>query len=241
MQIFDRLSLLLRANVNAAIDAAEDPEKVLDQLIRDAESVRKAAEQQLLVAIAERNRIGAEAAYEETQAQRASALAEAAVRKGDDDRARAALRRRHDAVDAANLFSQQVESQQLMVDRLKAQLSQVDSKLRHMRQERDSLVARKRLADAQLAMTASMQQIRGTSIDTELVRLGRAVRVTEARAAAAAELSAYSLDGRLDPDDDEQVEAQLRSIKEHMGQLPMLARDPILDALDEDGDEDHRL
>ena len=67
------------------------------------------------------------------------------------------------------------------------------------------------------------------------------MRVTEARAAAAAELSAYSLDGRLDPDDDEQVEAQLRSIKEHMGQLPMLARDPVLDALDEDGDEVHRV
>ncbi|MGD6027786.1 PspA/IM30 family protein, partial [Xanthomonas citri pv. citri] len=91
MQIFDRLSLLLRANVNAALNAAEDPEKVLDQLIRDAESVRKAAEQQLLVAISERNRIGAEAAFEEVQASKAMAIAEAAVRRGDNERARAAL------------------------------------------------------------------------------------------------------------------------------------------------------
>ena len=241
MQIFDRLSLLLRANVNAAIDAAEDPEKVLDQLIRDAESVRKEAEQQLLVAISERNRIGAEARYEELQASKASRMAEAAVRRGDDDRARTALRRRHDAVDAANLFTQQLEAHQLMVERLKAQLGQVDSKLRHMRQERDSLVARKRLADAQLAMTTSIMRIGGAGIENEVTRLGRIVRVSEAKAAAAAEMSSYALDGRLDPGDDEQVEAQLRSIKERMGQLPMLARDPILDALSDDGDEDHRI
>ena len=145
MQIFDRLSLLLRANVNAAIDKAEDPATVLDQLIRDAESVRRAAEQQLLVAIAERNRIGAEAAHEENQAQRAMAIAESAVRNGEDERARGAFRRRNDAVDAANLFAQQANAQQLMVDRLKEQMGQVDSKLRHMRQERDSLVGRKRL------------------------------------------------------------------------------------------------
>jgi len=240
MQIFDRLSLLLRANVNAAIDAAEDPEKVLDQLIRDAQSVRKAAEQQLLAAISERNRIGGEAAFEETQASKAMATAESAVRRGDDDRARAALRRRNDAVDAANLFSQQGEALQLMVERLKVQLGQVDSKLRHMQQERDSLVARKRIADAQVAVTTSMQKIGGTAIDQEFTRLGRSVRVSEAKAAALAELSSYALDGRLDPDEDEQVEAQLHSLQQSMRRLPMLARDPILDVIAEAGTEDHR-
>jgi phage shock protein A len=239
MQIFDRLSLLLRANVNAAIDAAEDPEKVLDQLIRDADSVRRAAEQQLLVAITERNRMGAEVAYEEAQARKANARAEAAVRRGDDEQARAALRRRHDAVDAAQLFTQQLDAQQQMVERLKAQLGQVDSKLRHMRQERDSLVARKRLADAQLAMATSMQQLNGNGIESELTRLGRSVRVTEAHASAAAELSAYTLDGRLDPGDDEQVEAQLRALKQQVGQMPMLPRDPVLEQGGDDGDEEH--
>jgi phage shock protein A len=240
MQIFDRLSLLLRANVNAAIDKAEDPATVLDQLIRDAESVRRAAEQQLLVAIAERNRIGAEAAHEENQAQRAMAMAESAVRNSEDERARGALRRRHDAVDAANLFAQQANAQQLMVDRLKEQLSQVDSKLRHMRQERDSLVGRKRLADAQLAMATSVRQLGGVGIDQEIARMSRSVRVSEAAAAAAAELAAYTMDGRLDAREDAQVEAQLRSIKERVGQLPMVARDPLLDALD-DGEEEHRI
>ena len=171
--------------------------------------------------------MGAEVAYEEAQARKANARAEAAVRRGDDERARAALRRRHDAVDAAQLFTQQLDAQQQMVERLKAQLRQVDSKLRHMRQERDSLVARKRLADAQLAMATSMQQLNGNGIESELTRLGRSVRVTEAHASAAAELSAYTLDGRLDPGDDEQVEAQLRALKQQVGQLPMLPRDPV--------------
>ena len=70
--------------------------------------------------------------------------------------------------------------------------------------------------------------------------MSRSVRVSEAAAAAAAELAAYTMDGRLDAREDEQVEAQLRSIKERVGQLPMVARDPLLDALD-DGEEEHRI
>ena len=86
-----------------------------------------------------------------------------------------------------------------------------------------------------------MQKIGGTGIDQEFARQGRIVRVSEAKAAALAELSSYALDGRLDPDEDEQVEAQLHSIQQRVRRLPMLARDPILDAMAVDGDEDHRI
>lgn len=245
MQIFDRLSMLLRANVNAAIDAAEDPAKTLDQLIRDAESVRASAQQQLLTAIAERNRLAAEAEHEETQATRASTLAERAVRSGDDERARAALRRRHDAAEAASLYTQQVDASQLMVDRLKTQLAQVDAKLRQMRQQRNALVARQRMADAQFAMATSMQRLNGHGLERELTRMGRAVRVREARADAATEVAAWTLDGRLDDDDDDHIESQLLALKQRSGQLESPATlalsDPVLETVLDDHDDDHRL
>ena len=241
MAILDRLSMLLRANVHAAIDQAENPEKILDQLIRDAEAGRTAGQQQLVVVIAERNRIRAEAMHEERVALTAMSRAEAAVGSGNDELAREALRRRHDAVDAANLYTQQAEAQQLMVERLKTQLAQMDTKLRRMRQERDSLVARKRVADAQLSMATSAQRISGFEVESEFTRMSRQVRRSEARAAASLEMYADSLEGRLDALEDEQVEAQLRSIKQHRGPTPGLLGDPLLAALEAEREEDTRI
>ncbi len=213
MGILDRLSRLLRANVHAAIDKAEDPEKMFDQLIREAESAREAGHQQLVAITAERNRISAEAANEEKIARKSLSQAEAAARKGYDDLAREALRRRHDALEAAEVYSQQAEAQQLMVERLKSQLNHVDTKIRRMRQERDSLVARKRAADAQKTFADAARQVSIQSIDSEFGRQARRIRQEEALAAASMELYADSLEGRLDLLEDEQIEAQLATIK----------------------------
>jgi phage shock protein A len=231
MAIFDRLSMLLRANVHAAIDKAEDPEKMLDQLIRDAEAGRRAGQEQLVAIIAERNRIAAEATHEEKLARKALTQAETAVRRGNDDMAREALRRRHDAVEAANLYAQQAEAQQLIVERLKMQLSQMDSKLRRMRQERDGLVARKRMADAQLAMSNAARQVSGLDLDSEYARLSRSVRRSEAVAAASLEMYVDTLEGRLDALEDEQIETQLLSLKEQTKPVGAISGDPLLLAL----------
>ncbi len=239
MAILDRLSMLLRANVHAAIDKAEDPEKMLEQLIRDAESGREAGHQQLIAVVSERNRMAAEATHEEKVARKAMAQAESAVRNGNDDLAREALRRRHDAVEAASLYTQQAEAQQLMADRLKTQLNQIDTKLRRMRQERNSLVARKRAADAQLVVAAAARQLGDVEIEGELARMSRKVRRSEALAAASVEMYADSLAGQLDAFEDEQVEAQLLAIKEQSaGRDAGRLADPLLVALEASRDND---
>jgi phage shock protein A len=232
MAILDRLSMLLRANVHAAIDRAEDPEKLLEQLIRDADAGRQAGQQQLLAVIAERNRLAAEAAQEEKIARKAMARAESAVRNGNDDLARESLRRRHDAVEAASLYTQQAEAQQLMVERLKTQLAQIDTKVRRMRQERTTLIARKRAADAQLAMASAAQQLSQVDGTSELARMNRSVRHSEAVALAAIEMYADTLEGRLDALEDEQVEAQLLAIKEQASPISAQLSDPLLIALE---------
>ena len=232
MAILDRLSLLLRANVHAAIDRAEDPATMLEQLIRDAEAGRQAGQQQLLAVIAERNRLAGEAAHEEKIARKSMTQAESSVRNGHDEMAREALRRRHDAIEAASLYTQQAEAQQLMVERLKTQLAQMDTKLRRMRQERTTLVARKRAADAQMAMASAAQQIAQVDGTGELARMNRSVRHSEAVALAAIEMYADTLEGRLDALEDEQVEAQLLAIKEQVSPISAQLSDPLLIALD---------
>jgi phage shock protein A len=218
--ILDRLSRLLRANVHAAIDKAEDPEKMLDQLVRDTEAGRAAGQQKLVAVMTERNRIAAEAANEERIARKALNQAETAAKKGNDNLAREALRRRHDAIEATEVYAQQAEAQQLMVERLKTQLSHVDTKLRRMRQERDSLVARARIADAQSAFADASKQISIQNIESEFARMARQVRRQEAYAGASIEMYEDSLEGRLDALEDEEIEAQLASIKERLDILP---------------------
>ncbi len=240
MAILDRLSLLLRANVHAAVDRAEDPEKMLDQLIRDADAGRQAGQKQLIEVVSQRNRIAAEAAHEERLARKAMAQAETAVRNGNDDLAREALRRRHDAIEAAALYSQQAEAQQLMVDRLKTQLGQIDTKLRRMRQERTSLVARKRAADAQAAVASAALQLGDVNMEGELARMGRRVRHSEAVAAASLELYSDTLSGRLDAFEDERVEAQLLALKGRTAPDIDVLGDPLLIALEESGDHQRR-
>jgi phage shock protein A len=163
--------------------------------------------------MAERNRIAAEAANEEKIARKSLSQAEAAARKGLDDLAREALRRRRDALEAAEVYSQQAEAQQVMVERLKTQLSHVDTKIRRMRQERDSLVGRKRIADAQKTFADAARQVSIQSINSEFDRQARRVRQDESIAEASMELYADSLEGSLDALEDEQIEAQLASIK----------------------------
>ena len=238
MAILDRLSMLLRANVHAAIDKAEDPEKLLEQLIRDADAGRQAGQQQVVGVIGERNRLAAEAAQEEKIARKAMARAESAVRNGNDDLARESLRRRHDAVEAASLYTQQAEAQQLMVERLKTQLAQIDTKLRRMRQERNTLIARKRAADAQLAIASAAQQISQVDGTGELARMSRNVRHSEAVALAAIEMYADTMEGRLDALEDEQVEAQLLAIKEQSETISGQLSDPLLIALDIETERD---
>lgn len=232
MAILDRLSLLLRANVHAAIDRAEDPATMLDQLIRDVEAGRQAGQQQLLTVIAERNRLAAEAAQEEKIACKAMTQAESAVRSRNDELAREMLRRRRDAMEAVSLYTQQADAQQLMVERLRTQLTQIDTKLRRMRQERQSLVSRKRVADAQSAVASAAQQIARIDVDGEFQRVSRTVRHSEALALASIEVYADTLSGRLDALEDEQVEAQLLAIKERHAPIAARLSDPLLIALD---------
>lgn len=232
MAILDRLSLLLRANVHAAIDRAEDPATMLDQLIRDVEAGRQAGQQQLLTVIAERNRLAAEAAHEEKIACKAMTQAESAVRSRNDELAREMLRRRRDAMEAVSVYTQQADAQQLMVERLRTQLTQIDTKLRRMRQERQSLVSRKRVADAQSAVASAAQQIARIDVDGEFQRVSRTVRHSEALALASIEVYADTLSGRLDALEDEQVEAQLLAIKERHAPIAARLSDPLLIALD---------
>ncbi|HWK79487.1 MAG TPA: PspA/IM30 family protein, partial [Thermomicrobiales bacterium] len=128
MGIFDRVSNLVRANVNDLLDRAEDPEKMLEQIIRDMESGIGDARSQVAAMIAQEKELEADYEANAKLADEWGEKAKRAVAAGKDDLAREALRRKKDADENAAVYQQQLEIQKQTVAKLKSQLNQLEAK-----------------------------------------------------------------------------------------------------------------
>src|SRR5688572_13089232 len=128
MGIMDRLSRLIRANVNDVIDRAEDPEKTLNQLLRDMYASIGTARAQVVAMVAQERELEADLAQARKLAAEWGQKAQAAVNAGKDDLAREALRRKRDNENNADLYQQQLYVQEQTVEKLKVQLRQIESK-----------------------------------------------------------------------------------------------------------------
>lgn len=229
--IFGRISTLVRANINAMIDQAEDPEKMLDQLIRDFTNNIADAE----AAIAET--IGGlrllERDYEEDKQTAAEwgNKAIAASRKADelrsggdtaggdkfDELAKVAIQRQMTSEKEAKDAEPQIASQTEVVEKLKSGLDGMKSKLSELKSKRNELVARAKTAEAQNRVHDAVKSIDVMDPTSDLGRFEEKVRRQEALAAGKAELAASSLDAQFEELDDvgelTEVEARLAALK----------------------------
>src|SRR5215213_7867100 len=110
--IMDRLSRLIRANVNDLIDNAEDPEKMINQILRDMESAIPQARLQVQEMIAQEKLVEADRNEAQKMALEWGRKAERAVAAGKDDLAREALRRKRDNEQNAQIYSEQLATQE---------------------------------------------------------------------------------------------------------------------------------
>ena len=216
MGVIDRVSRLVRANVNDLLDQAEDPEKMIDQIIRDMESNIGDARQQVAAMIAQEK----ELEYDRDETQKLAGAwgdkAKRAVSAGKDDLAREALRRQKDYADNAALYEQQLEVQKEAVAKLKSQLSQLEAKLDQTRSQRDTLVARQKRARAQAQVAGSLTAADFSSFDpsADLDRMERKIRGQEAQSAAMLEMQDDSLDAQFaELDYDSDIEDRLAALK----------------------------
>lgn len=228
--ILGRVAQLARANVNALLDQAEDPQKMIDQLIRDyTDNIREAE-----TAVADT--IGNLRLQEQDHAEDVAAAAEwggkaaAASRKADelraagnpeadrfDNLARIALGRQLQSEKEARTAEPIIASQNEMVDKLKTGLDQMKAKLGQLQAKRDELVARSRSAKAQNTMLDAVKNIDVLDPTSELGRFEDKVRREEARAKGKEELAASSLDGQFESldvlGDDAEIDARLARLK----------------------------
>jgi len=218
MGIMDRLSNLIRANVNEMIDQAEDPEKMLEQILRDMQSNMTTARAQVAAMIAQEKELEADFSETSNLANQWSIKAERAVTAGKDDLAREALRRKRDNDENARVYQQQLGVQEQAVEKLKSQLRQLEAKYQSTLSHHDTLIARQRRAKAQQQVAESLTTFSPMDPSSELDRMERQIRGTEARALAAIEVGDEGYDAQFrELDQDLDIEAELAALKAGSG------------------------
>jgi len=193
MALLDRVSRLIRANLNDLVDKAENPEKLLKQLLLDMENQRMQVKTQVAIAVADWHVLDRKKAENASSHADWMRKAEMALAKGDEALARVALERSIPFETAVRNFTQQLDDQSRQVETLKIALQQLESKLAESRSQADILMARYRRArTAQRAATIESPSDPSTST---LSRMSE--RVTEAEGRAYGSQALIDSDGTL--------------------------------------------
>jgi phage shock protein A len=222
--ILNRISTITRANINAILDQAEDPEKMLNQLIRDMRSSIDEARNEVAKMIADEK--GLEANYQHSQqlADDWQKKAELAVKKGSDDLAREALQRRIDYANNAKVYQSQWESQHQAVEKAKSDLHALEEKYESAVRNREVLIARSRRAHAMQQVAKVNQQLNSFDPSSELNRMEERIRLQEAQAQAAGELTHDTTEDRFAKlSEDSEVEDELARLKGRVSSPPQIA------------------
>ncbi len=217
MAILDRISTILRANLNDLLDKAEDPEKMLEQILRDMQSAIGDTRGQVAEMIAQQRMIESDVQRSSQLRDEWDAKARAAVQQNRDDLAREALRRKADYQKNVELYQQQLDTQQALVQKMKDDLTKLEVKYDDALRKRDELIARSRRAQAQQRVLEQSQQFDVADPTSELSRMEDKIRGQEARASAMEDMTKSTLDAQFEElEKDGGVEDELARMKQEM-------------------------
>ena len=212
MALLDRVATLVRANLNDLVDRAENPEKMLKQVILDMENQFIQVKTQVAIALADLHLL--EKRKRENADKHAAWMrkAELAVDKKDDELARAALERAMSFQQLTESFEKQIADHEVQVDALKSALKKLELKLSEARGKADLLIAQHRRSRA--VSRAADAQITPTGENRTFERMRSKVAREEALGQAKGEILGDDVDGRLDALEREQkIDSLLAEIK----------------------------
>jgi phage shock protein A len=198
MAVLERVATLVRANLNDLIDRAEDPEKMIKQVILDMENQLLQVKTQVAISMADQHLLQKKQQEQEDHAAEWMRKAELAVDKGRDDLARAALERFQSFTKLAESYTRQVADQRLQVDTLRNALDKLDQKLSEARAKCDLLLAQHRRARALDKASDAQLAVGDGSNVASFDRLRHKVLRSEAVSQAKSELVADDVDRRFD-------------------------------------------
>lgn len=214
MALLERVSTLVRANINDLVDKAEDPEKMIKQVILDMQNQLMQVKTQVAIAIADQHLLEKKQKENQEKTVEWTRKAELAVSKKQDDLARAALERSLSSKQSAASFDQQVADQKIEVENLKTALRKLDQKLEEAQAKCDLLVAQARRSRvAGKARSAQSAAGDGKHVET-FDRMKQKVVRNEAINHAHQELSGESIEDRFASlEREDEIERLLNEIK----------------------------
>ncbi|NEP54459.1 MAG: PspA/IM30 family protein, partial [Moorea sp. SIO3C2] len=194
MGLFDRLSRVVRANLNDMVSKAEDPEKILDQAIVDMQEDLVQLRQAVARSIAEQKRTEQQYNKNQTEANNWQKRAQLALTKGDENLAREALVRKKTNSDTAATLKTQWDQQTNQVNTLKRNLVALEGKISEAKTKKNMLKARAQAAKANEKLQQTMGSINTSGSLAAFERMEQKVLEMEARSEAAHELGGADLE-----------------------------------------------
>jgi len=234
MGIFDRLATLIKSNLNDLISSAENPEKMLNQIIVDMRDQLAKAKQQVAAAIADEKRLKDQADAEFKHADDWEKRAMLAVQEGRDDLARQALVRGQEHLEHGHQLAQTWEAHKLETERLKQSLRDLNDKIEEAKRKKNLLLARQRRAEAQARISQTMSGMSENSAFEAFARMEEKITANERQLQAVQEIDDEMTGDRLAGEFKQLERAaggssadyQLLQLKQRMGVLPAGAAAP---------------
>ncbi len=218
MGILDRLSRLIRANLNDLIKRAEDPEKIIAQALEDMRSALRDARMEVAEAMASLAKLKRD---QQSYAEQVSAWEEKAteaLKAGKEDLAREALKRKAQAQSLADGFNQQVTQQQAIVDQLTTQLKALEAKIQEAESKQTLLVARQKGVEAAEAVRRMDSKFDANPAVGAFQEMEQRLQAMEDKHAALADMYKDDVDKQLEAlNTDKGVDDDLARLKKQLG------------------------
>ena len=194
MGLFDRISRVVRANLNDVVSKAEDPEKILEQSIIDMQEDLVQLRQAVAQAIASQKRIEQQYNKVNNEANSWQQRAQLALTRGDETLAREALVRKKTNSETAVALKGQLDSQTGQMETMKRNLIALESKISEAKTKKDMLKARAQAAKASEQLQGAMGRLGSNSAMGAFERMEEKVLMAEARSQSAAEITGGNLE-----------------------------------------------
>ncbi len=228
MGIFQKLSTLIKSNINDVISRAENPEKMLNQIILDMRDQLAKAKREVAAAIADERKLKAQLDDEVKQSRDWEHRAMLAVKEGRDDLAKQALMRQQEHAERAQVLQGTWQAQAAETEKLKGSLRQLNDKIEEAKRKRNLLIAKQKRAQAQRRIHETMSGLSDTSAFEAFNRMADKIEEEERRSLAHAEVNEALAGDTLETEflrleagtGGADVESRLTSLKQQMGLLP---------------------
>jgi len=219
MSVLNRMRDLISANLNAMLDRAEDPEKMVNEYLRQLNENLYEAKTNVAAAMADETKLHNKMVQYQAEAEQWQLKAEAALRAGEEELARQALARKLQAQKLADSYKQQYEQQDQQVEELQDALVKLESRIAEAKAKRDLIIAKKNRAETQETIQRTVRGLSSSAAMEKLGRLEERVDDRLAHAEAMARLERGTLEARFeDLATNQELDHEMEELRRKIGE-----------------------